>query len=87
MSVLYMCICKGERAGEIEYVLSVHNKIYFFCKKNGNNLSFLLSVFRLSARVHAPSAPALIRYFKLNTACQDGPLCKNGNARVNLWHL
>ncbi len=35
-----------------------------------------LSVFRLSACVHAPAAPALIRYFKLNTACQDGPLCE-----------
>ncbi len=32
------------------------------------------SVFRLSARVHAPAAPTLIRYFKLNTDCQDGPL-------------
>ncbi len=38
--------------------------------------------------INQPSAaPALIRYFKLNTACQDGPLCKNGNACVNLWHL
>ncbi len=41
-----------------------------------------LSVFRLS---DAPAAPVLIRYFKFNTGCQDGPLCKN--ARVNLWHL
>ncbi len=47
-----------------------------------------LSVFRLSdVHVHAPATPVLIRYFKLNTAGQDGPLCKNGNARVNLWHL
>ncbi len=30
---------------------------------------------------HVPAV--LIRYFKLNTGCQDGPLCKNGNARVN----
>ncbi len=43
-----------------------------------------LSVFRLSdARARARRA-VLIRYFKLNTGCQDGPLCKNGNACVNL---
>ncbi len=36
-------------------------------------------------RVHAPAA--LIWYFKLNTGCQNGPLRKNGNARVNFWHL
>ncbi len=38
-----------------------------------------LSVFRLSdarACVHVPAAPVLIQYFKLNTGCQDGPLCK-----------
>ncbi len=46
-----------------------------------NGLLIVLSVFRLS------DARALILYFKLNTAGQDGPLCKNGNARVNLWHL
>ncbi len=48
-----------------------------------------LSVSRLSD-AHARTRPALILYFKLNTGCQeiqDGPLCKNGNARVNLWHL
>ncbi len=36
---------------------------------------------------HVHTLAALIRYFKLNTGCQDGPLCKNGNARVNVWHL
>ncbi len=27
-------------------------------------------------RVHAPAPATLILYFKLNTGCQDGPLCK-----------
>ncbi len=35
-----MCVCEGERAGEIENVLYVHNKTQF-CGKPGNDLSFL----------------------------------------------
>ncbi len=50
--------------------------------KNKTNLT-LLSEFRLSDARATPAAPLLIRYFKLNTTAQDGPLCKNGN----LWHL
>ncbi len=29
----YVCVCEGERAGEIVYVLSIHNKMSF-CGKN-----------------------------------------------------
>ncbi len=46
-----------------------------------------LSVLRLSdarARARRTGANSV---FKTKTACQDGPLYKNGNARVNLWHL
>ncbi len=43
-----------------------------------------LSVFRLSDARACAAASVLIWYFKLNTGCQDGPLYKNGNARVNL---
>ncbi len=44
LALMLMCVqtvCDGERAGEREYVLSVHNKTVILWQKHGYDLSFL----------------------------------------------
>ncbi len=42
LALMLTCVnCEGEGAGEVEYVLSVHNKMSFLWQKHGYYLSLL----------------------------------------------
>ncbi len=61
-------------------VLGRMSQVKSMCGKHWDILCCVPSVWCVCT---CPPCRCSFGYFKLNTGCQDGPLCKNGNACVN----